>query len=335
MSQRARGGVWKWVAAVALAAALLYFSLRGVDWPGVWRIIAHARWVYLAAAGVLTCASSTLRALRWRILLNAEADLSIWTVFRATMAGYLGNNFLPARAGEFIRSLLISRRSHLSKTYVLTTALSERLMDVIALVLTSSIVLMGVSPQPAWMGPLARSMAIVAALGVLAVTILPHTGRLVTNLIGKLPLAERWRSKLQALAEQVLLGLRAFHDWGRFGGFLCLTAVIWTSDSFSAVMGARALGLDISFAIAILFITALGLGSALPSTPGYVGIYQFVAVSVLVPFGVSKDGALAYILVFQALAYVVVVLLGLPSFSLMREARTATGQDARLQQELR
>jgi hypothetical protein len=223
----------------------------------------------------------------------------------------------------------------LSKTYVLTTALSERLMDVIALVLTSSIVLMGVSPQPAWMGPLARSMAIVAALGVLAVTILPHTGRLVTNLIGKLPLAERWRSKLQALAEQVLLGLRAFHDWGRFGGFLCLTAVIWTSDSFSAVMGARALGLDISFAIAILFITALGLGSALPSTPGYVGIYQFVAVSVLVPFGVSKDGALAYILVFQALAYVVVVLLGLPSFSLMREARTATGQDARLQQELR
>ena len=95
----------------ALAGALLYFSLRGVDWARVWRIIATARWEYLAGAALFVCVSSFLRSLRWRILLNAEANLSVWTVFRATMAGYLGNNFLPARAGEVIRSLLIARRS--------------------------------------------------------------------------------------------------------------------------------------------------------------------------------------------------------------------------------
>jgi glycosyltransferase 2 family protein len=46
------------------------------------------------------------------------------------------------------------------------------------------------------------------------------------------------------------------------------------------------------------------LGSALPSTPGYVGIYQFVAVSVLVPFGFTKTNAIAYILLAQAMQYV-------------------------------
>ena len=56
----------------------------------------------------------------------------------------------------------------------------------------------------------------------------------------------------------------------------------------------------------------MGLGSALPSTPGYVGVYQFVAVTVLAPFGIGRDSALAYILVLQAVGYVVVLVLGLP-----------------------
>jgi uncharacterized membrane protein YbhN (UPF0104 family) len=54
------------------------------------------------------------------------------------------------------------------------------------------------------------------------------------------------------------------------------------------------------------------LGSALPSTPGYVGIYQFVGMSVLGPFGFSRDAALAYILILQALGYVVILAFGLP-----------------------
>jgi uncharacterized membrane protein YbhN (UPF0104 family) len=48
------------------------------------------------------------------------------------------------------------------------------------------------------------------------------------------------------------------------------------------------------------------VGSALPSTPGYVGIYQFVAVTVLTPFGFSRADAIAFIVVAQALMYVVI-----------------------------
>jgi hypothetical protein len=321
----ASSGHWKWIVSIALAAALLYFSLRGVEWGRVWTLIAGAHWQYFVGSALIVCVSSILRALRWRILLNAEANLGVWTVFRATMAGYLGNNFLPARAGEVIRTLLISRRSNLSKTYVLTTALSERLMDVIALVLASSIVLMGVHPKPAWMADLSRSMAIVAALGALTVTVVPHTGNLLTKLLARLPLPAGLHEKLVGLSEQVLLGMRAFHHWGRFGGFVVLTAAIWTCDALAAMVGSRALGLNLTFPIAMLLLTGLGLGSALPSTPGYVGIYQFVAVSVLVPFGVSKDAALAYILITQAVGYIVVLLLGLPSFSLLREAKQEQG----------
>jgi glycosyltransferase 2 family protein len=312
---------WRWALSVPLAAVLLYYSLRGVEWSRIGSIIAAARWQYIAAASVIIAINFLLRALRWRILLNAEAHLSVGLVFRANMAGYLGNNFLPARAGEVIRSLIVSTHSSLSKTYVLTTALSERLMDVIALVLWSSLVLLGVHPKPEWMERLSRSMAVVAAAGALTVSILPHTGDLLRNVLQRMPLPEALRGRLLRLAEQILLGLRAFHHWGRFGGFALLTVAIWTLDASGAMIASRAFGLDFSFSIAMLLITAMGLGSALPSTPGYLGIYQFVAVTVLTPFGISRDGAVAYIMVAQAVGYLVTLIVGLPCLPLLRKVR--------------
>jgi uncharacterized membrane protein YbhN (UPF0104 family) len=321
MKSDGKGRLWSWVLAVPLAAVLLYYALRGVDWSGVWRTIAGARWGLVVVAGTFTCGSFFLRAVRWRILLNAEARLSVGQVFCANMSGYLGNAFLPARAGELVRTLIVSGRSSLSKTYVLTTALSERLMDAIALVLWSSIILLGVHPRPQWMTDVSRTTAAVATLGAIAIAALPHTGNLCRGLIGRLPLPHKLRDGLVHLADQVLLGMRAFHSAGRFLGFAALTVAIWLSDACAAMICGRGLGLELSFPVAMLLIAAMGLGSALPSTPGYVGIYQFVAVTVLVPFGFSKDAALAYILVAQAIGYVTVLLLGLPCVYVLRRRR--------------
>ncbi len=307
-----RRHLWSWLLAVPLAAVLLYFAVRGVDWKNVWRTIAGADVRFIAAALCATAFSFFLRSVRWRVLLNAEGRFSIPTVFWINMAGYLGNNFLPARAGEVLRSFLISRHSSLSKTYVLTTALSERMMDVVALVLASSVALLGIQPKPAWMESASRTMALVAGCGVAVVIALPHTGGLLESLLQRLPLPVRLRTLLMSLMKQVLMGLSAFHNWGRLAAFIVLTAMIWTSDSIGVVLGAHALGITVSIPVALLLLTGLGLGSALPSTPGYVGIYQMVAVTVLVPFGVSHDGAMAYILVSQVLGYLVIVAFGLP-----------------------
>jgi glycosyltransferase 2 family protein len=324
VSAPGRPGAWRWAVSIPLAAVLLYYSLRGVEWSRIWGIIAAARWEYILALAAIVAFNFFLRSLRWRILLNAEAQLSVGLVFRANMAGYIGNNFLPARAGEVIRSLIVSTHSSLSKTYVLTTALSERLMDVIALVLWSSLVLLGVHPKPEWMDRLSRSMAVVAAVGALTVAILPHTGDLMRNLLHRIPMPTVLRARLLPLAEQVLLGLRAFHHWGRFGGFALFTVAIWTLDATGTMIASRAFGLNFSFSVAMLLITALGLGSALPSTPGYLGIYQFVAVTVLTPFGVAHDAALAFIMVAQAVGYAVTLLLGLPGLPLLRKVRPLT-----------
>jgi uncharacterized protein (TIRG00374 family) len=174
------------------------------------------------------------------------------------------------------------------------------------------VVLMGVHPKPEWLDRLSRTLAIGAGAGLLAVIVIPHTGNLCEAVIQRLPMPAALRPKLLKLVEQILLGLRTFHNLRRFLSFAAYTMVVWTLDAMTVIAVARGLNLHISFSVAALLICGMGLGSALPATPGYVGIYQFVAVSVLTPFGVPKDAALALILVMQALGYVVVIAFGLP-----------------------
>jgi uncharacterized membrane protein YbhN (UPF0104 family) len=209
----------------------------------------------------------------------------------------------------------------LSKTYVLTTALSERLMDAIALILWSSLILLGVEPKPRWMADVSRASTVVASLGAIVIAVLPHTGDLCHRLIERVPMPHKARPPLVSLTDQVLLGMSSLHHVGRFLGFVSFTVVIWLSDTTSTMICGRGLGLNLSFPVALLLVTALGLGSALPSTPGYVGIYQFVAVTVLVPFGFRKDDALAFILVAQAMGYVTLLLLGLPAVYALKNGK--------------
>ena len=92
-------------------------------------------------------------------------------------------------------------------------------------------------------------------------------------------------------------------------------------DAYGSMVAARAFDIHMTFPVALLLLAGMGLGSALPATPGYVGIYQFAAVTILPPFGIDRNAALAYIIVAQALSYVVILLLGLMGLYRIRAGR--------------
>ncbi len=106
-----------WLIALPLAAVLLYYSLRGVDWRRVWQIVSTANLALVGLASAFVSLNCFIRSQRWRILLTADRAVPALTVFWANSVGYLGNSFLPARAGEVLRSAIISSRSGLSKPW--------------------------------------------------------------------------------------------------------------------------------------------------------------------------------------------------------------------------
>jgi hypothetical protein len=289
--------------AAVLAAVLLYYSLRGIDWSQVWITLTQADGKLILIWLLVGTLALYLRAMRWRVLLSAEGAVQPSTAFWATSAGYFGNNFLPFRAGEVVRTLMISARTGMSRSFVLTTAFSERLFDAITLIGVASIVLLTLPVKPGWFSHAAKPFSIIGLGGVLAIILLPKFEPLWAGILRRLPLPAALTEKLIGVMEQVLVGIRAFHDWRRLGIFLTLTSVIWSCDCVVVVLGMQALAMKITIPVAILLITGLALSSALPSTPGYVGVYQFVAISVLEPFGFSRSSAIAYIVLFQGIQF--------------------------------
>jgi uncharacterized protein (TIRG00374 family) len=228
--------------AAGLAAVLLYYSLRGVEWREVGRIIRGATPGGLLLTLALGTVTMFLRACRWRVLLNAEGDVSVATAFWATAAGYFGNNFLPARGGELVRTFMISSRSGLASSFVLATALSERVADAVALAIITGIVLLVVPAQPGWLAGAAKPFAILGLAGGLIIAVLPFLGSVGESVIEKAPLPHAWRPRLLRILDHGLRGIRAFHDARRLAAFLAFTILIWSLDATAVVIAASALG---------------------------------------------------------------------------------------------
>ena len=193
---------------------------------------------------------------------------------------------------------------------MLATALSERVADAIVLAVMSAIVLLDAAVATGWLAGAAAPVAISGLSGAAAIAVLPFLG----------PRAGR-RSSGPAARRcglgcgrhgQGLRGLRGFHDGRRLSAFSALAVLIWVLDAAGTVIGGAALGLRHPACGRLPAHRRPEPGQRAAVDPGYIGIYQFVAVSVLTPFGFSRADAIAFILVTQALGYVVIWLLGLP-----------------------
>jgi uncharacterized protein (TIRG00374 family) len=311
MMPRIHGSHWSTILTLALAAVLLILALRGTNWSEILTTVRNAQLTPLGAGCLLGSVAYFVRGLRWRILLAAEKTMDPLTVFWATMAGYLGNSYLPARAGEVIRAGAIGRRFGISSSFALATAVTERILDGAALVAIGSAAAMSMDGLPSWLAATFQLAGLVGALGFLALFCAARLEPALRSLLMRAPLANSLRSRSLQFLQAFVLGTRPFQHGGRAIRFALLTLVIWLLEAIGAILAAWALQLPLSLPQALLLLAVLGLSSALPSTPGAVGIYQFAGVSLLPSFGISPSQALAYMIVLQAANYAIVTGWGL------------------------
>lgn len=252
-----------------------------------------------------------LRAMRWRVLLNSQKRLSPAGVFWANMAGYLGNNILPARAGEIVRAAYVSRREGIPVVFVLATGFTERLVDLAALVVIGAASVLFAVTFSTSMQEAFKSFAIIAVIGVAFIFLLPFFQDWVLRIFHAFPfLNSSLKKKLEELFLHFVDGVKVIWQPRHGLPFLFFTILIWFMDGMGMVILASSLNETLSLAQSFLLIAALGISSALPSTPGYVGVYQFVAVTILLPFGIARESALALILLVQFLNLLVVSVWG-------------------------
>lgn len=307
---------------------LLYLALRGIDWHDVANTARRGHLDRFVPALLVLSGSYFLRSLRWRILLSAERRIPVLQVFWANMTGYLGNCFLPARAGEVIRSAFIARCAAIGISFVLATALTERMVDALALALIGALASFGTSGLPAWLTGAVRAALVVGTLALAILGIASRSERLLRGALRRIALPARVQASIDNVLRSFLLGLRALQHRRRALPFVGLTAIIWLADATSAMIMAWAMNFSLTLPQALLLLVTLGLASAAPSTPGYVGIYQFVAVTVLMPFGLTRDQAIVYIVAVQAEIYCITLFWGLLGLWQLRNGTTLPRNDS-------
>jgi uncharacterized membrane protein YbhN (UPF0104 family) len=233
-----------------------------------------------------------LRLLRHGGLRSTRGD-----AYALTTIGYMGNNALPARAGDLMKAFLSAGRAGAPRTDLLGMLVAERLLDASALALlfvglvTTLRLPLGV---PGWV------LALVGAALLAAVVAAAFLGRNTTR--GR---------KLRELAVALLAPTRRL--WGRQGAALLATSiVVWLLEgSVYAVLGSVA-GVHLNLLDGLYIMALANLVALVPAAPGYVGTFDAaVILGVGVVASATHAAALAYVVLVRFVLFVPITLVGL------------------------
>ena len=176
-------------------------------------------------------------------------------------------------------------------------------MDAAILVLISLLAITSLGNLPSALVNATTTMAVLSLVGLIGLFFAPHLKKQIEWGVGKVIVFKKIRELVLTFLERILLGMRTLQLPGKLVQFLAYSLVIWTLDTVIAIGVGAAFNISIPFSTAIIIIAALGLSSAIPSTPGYIGVYQFAAVAVMTPFGYQLADILVFIIAYQMIGY--------------------------------
>ena len=304
---------WRFWAGCLVSLLCLWLAFRSVPLGEVVHIAASANISLLLAAVILQVLAIVARSWRWLILLDKAAGLA--DSFWAQSIGFLFTNVFPLRLGELARVFVLSERWGLPMMQVAASAIVERLLDVT----TTVSVLLLVLP---WMQVPSAMRQVGIFFGILALVGL-----------GLLLIAVRFSDSTKRFLESLQVG-RSFLSsekigmrWGELvSGFLPLThwpialrAGVWSLLPWALSIAMfwnvlLAFQSDASLVEAAFMMATLAFAVAVPSSPGFVGVFQLVGQQALVlPFGAKYEpaAALAITVTIHLVYYVITTALGI------------------------
>jgi hypothetical protein len=245
-------------------------------------------------------------------LLNQKGRLldSFWV----QGVGFLFTNILPLRMGEPARIFVMSERCRLPLLQVAASAIVERLLDAATNVFILILVLPWMQVPP-FMSKVGVSFGLMVLVGMgmllLVVRFNHRSERLVQAICTCFPLLPgekllvRWRELVSGFLPlaQGQVALKAT-GW---------SLVTWACSGIMFWSVLRAFQSDARVEEAAFMMVALSFAVAVPSSPGFIGVFQLIGQQALVfPFGAKYNAAnaLAITLTIHLTYYIFTTTLG-------------------------
>lgn len=338
----------KTVALLLLAIGILSLLWRRLNWTEVGRTFRQANGFLVAAALVVSCGTSLLRAARWRTLLSPVVSTHLREVFIATNIG-IGASFLVGGAiGEIVRPLalsLVNKQVRVATSFL--TIVVERVFDLCAL---STLFGLTILWLPVTTGRSAGGMhlsefgAILLVLPALALCALILLGTRLGStpswidhkLVGRRPNPGTLRLATARHLQKLISAFSILSNTRELLVITLLTACQWLSVLLTNWLILRAFGLHFGFKQALLVMCCGLIGALVPTPGGAAGAFHAALSGGLIYLGVTLGQAAAISITAHLVGFVPA--LAFDSYYLFRgsinltalqhEMHTSSGQGA-------
>jgi len=188
----------------------------------------------------------------------------------------------------------------------------ERVLDALVAVglLASALLMIDLPPDSA----MATQARIVGLLAIAALAVAVAVARwpwIATGPIEGILPPSRFRDALVSVVSRLAVGIGALSDPRRALPVLGWSLAVWLTNAAAFWAAFAAFGIEVSFAGALVLQGALMIGIALPSSPGYVGVFEMtIVIALSTMFGVPDDVGLAYAIAYHVLTFVPITVLG-------------------------
>jgi len=298
----------KWIrplVGIFISVALTWMLVSKLDWDQFFMYLRPLNFTILAAAVVIQSISYYWRSWRWQWIQFPVKSPGVPSLYSTLAISYMLNTVLPLRLGDVGRVIIITRQGNATVAQSISALLVERGFDAVAIVLIGSIAAYILNLPLGFV-----SVAVVIATGAIIVLYgllvwKPDPVR-VRQWIFRLIRKDKVADKVAELVSRFNLRISTRDVWRIF----FLSVLVWFTEAAGYFLIGIAFGFSWTPVAALFTMAVVNIATMIPSSPGYVGTFQYMTVLALSQFLVPFNEAMAYSVVTHILIFTPITLIG-------------------------
>ena len=325
---------------LVIGAFLLWYLFKDADWREIWHILRGADpfWLLMGLLVVLT--GFFIRIWRWGYIVNPVVPTPFWRLFSATQIGFLANFVLPARAGEVVRAMTLSRTQHIPFGKTMAFVAVDRVTDLFGLLVVFLVTLVVFRPAqdvflPAdlrnlYAGPISASMiraavfsvtlALVAVVAIMLLLLAQREFilRVSDAVLGRI--SQRLAVFARNLFEHFTEGMHVLTSYLDLTKATAVSLLLWGSFALLQFCFFRAFNLHVPWYTPFVILSLLSVFISIPGPPGFIGPFHagIVGGLILAEPNINMDAARAMAIAGHLFNLIPIVIIGILCLSFER-----------------
>lgn len=305
-----------------MTGLVVFFLLRVIDPADVLLNFQRIELKWVLYAFMAQIATNVLWAYRWRGILSPVGRVGLLNAFSASMIGMMVNNFVPLRMGELARAVVLARREKPRKTEIVSSIFAEKIIESLSLLLIAAAVYpfmlsgAGGTAQAGILQSMRKIIAVfifanVAAVAAIAGMFWAYENKpsFASSLLNSLPL--RWVEAIKPRLHRFYEGITIFKNPRQMGIITTVSLIYWMFVAMRITFIAKAFGVELPHAGAILVLLCILLSISVSIVPGHVGIHHAGSTAGFMLLGIDLSAAVSMSVIVHAVPFLATTAIGM------------------------